>query len=139
MIRATIGDNGKKLWLEMQGHADGGEYGHDLICAAATMMAYTMAQVVSFMDAGKELEEAPVMCIRSGEALISFVPKDHAKGAMAQYVVRAGLECLAKNYPGHVAVYTVGNGEARAYKTEDSPPLAADMDSPGLSGRGGKP
>lgn len=107
MIKATIGDNGKRLWLEMQGHADGGKYGHDLICAAATMMAYTMAQVVAFMNAGKELEEEPVMHIQSGEAVISFVPKDHARGAMALYVVRSGLELLGNNYPGCVTVYTV--------------------------------
>lgn len=122
MIQASIGVQGDKLWLSMYGHAGGGEYGHDLICAAATTLAYTLAQVVTNMNERGELKEAPVIHIAQGEALINFRPREPERGRIIMDVLRAGLGCLAHNYPQNIALYFVGDCESSEHKTEE--PLA---------------
>lgn len=122
MIRASIGVQDDKLWLSMYGHAEGGAYGHDLICAAATTLAYTLAQVVTNMDGRGELKEAPAVHIIQGEAQISFRPRDAERGRITMDVLRAGLGCLAHNYPQNIALYFVGDCESSEHKTEE--PLA---------------
>ncbi len=122
MIQASIGVQGDKLWLSMYGHAGGGEYGHDLICAAATTLAYTLAQVVTNMDERGELKEAPVIHIAQGEALINFRPREPERGRITMDVLQAGLGCLAHNYPQNISIYFIGNCDSSEHKTEE--PLA---------------
>lgn len=122
MIQASIGVQEDKLWLSMYGHAEGGAYGHDLICAAATTLAYTLAQVVTNMDERGELKEAPAVHIIHGEAQISFRPRDAEQGRITMEVLRAGLGCLAHNYPQNISLFFIGNCDSREHKTEE--PLA---------------
>lgn len=122
MIKASIGAREDELWLNMYGHAGGGEYGHDLICAAATTLVYTLAQVVTNMDERGELKEAPVIHIAQGEALINFRPREPERGRIIMDVLQAGLGCLAHNYPQNIALYFVGDCESSEHKTEE--PLA---------------
>ena len=122
MIRASIGVQEDKLWLSMYGHAEGGAYGHDLICAAATTLAYTLAQVVTNMDERGELKEAPGIHITQGVAQISFRPRDPERGRITMDVLQAGMGCLAHNYPQNIALYFVGDCESSEHKTEE--PLA---------------
>ena len=122
MIRASIGVQEDKLWLSMYGHAEGGAYGHDLICAAATTLAYTLAQVVTNMDERGELKEAPAVHIIQGEAQISFRPRDAEQGRITMDVLRAGLGCLAHNYPKNISLFFIGNCDSSEHKTEE--PLA---------------
>lgn len=123
MIQASIGVQDDKMWLSMYGHAEGGAYGHDLICAAATTLAYTLAQVVTNMDERGELKEAPAVHIIQGEAQISFRPRDSEQGRITMDVLRAGLGCLAHNYPQNISLFFIGNCDnSREHKTEE--PLA---------------
>lgn len=122
MIKASIGAREDELWLNMYGHAEGGAYGHDLICAAATTLAYTLAQVVTFMDERGDLKEAPVVHITQGEAQISFRPREPEQGRITMDVLRAGLGCLAHNYPQNISLFFIGSCDSREHKTEE--PLA---------------
>ena len=122
MIKASIGAREDELWLNMYGHAEGGAYGHDLICAAATTLVYTLAQVVTNMDERGELKEAPVIHIAQGEALINFRPREPERGRITMEVLQAGLGCLAHNYPQNISLYFIGSCDSREHKTEE--PLA---------------
>lgn len=122
MIKASIGAREDELWLNMYGHAEGGAYGHDLICAAATTLVYTLAQVVTNMDERGELKEAPVVHITQGEAQISFRPRDAERGRITMEVLQAGLGCLAHNYPQNISLFFIGSCDSREHKTEE--PLA---------------
>nr|DAG18134.1 MAG TPA: cysteine protease [Caudoviricetes sp.] len=122
MIKASIGKKEDKFWLSMYGHADGGEYGHDLICAAVTTLAYTMAQAVINMDERGELVESPCIRISKGNAQICFRHRNQEHGRITMDVLRAGLGCLAHNYPQNIALYFVGDCESSEHKTEE--PLA---------------
>lgn len=128
MIRVTFGDMGGALWLDMYGHANSAEYGKDLICAAATALAYTAAQLAMDLDADYGLEWYPTVQLIQGKATVRIQPVN-LEVARAQWgVIRRGMEMLAGNYPQNIRIYYIGNGESREDKTEDSRAEPADME-----------
>ena len=128
MIRATFGDMGGALWLDMYGHAMTAPRGEDLVCAAATTLAYTAAQLAMDMDAEYGLRGQPVVELMPGKATIRIQPVE-METARAQWgVIRRGMEMLSGNYPKRIAVYYIGNGESREDKTEDSRAEPADTE-----------
>lgn len=120
MIQATIGDHDGVLWLSMAGHAGAAPKGQDIVCAAATMLMYTIAQAALDMGSRGELERPPTVMLDDGDAGVSFRPKEEAmeKGRLVLDVIRRGLEVLGKRYPENVAIYVLGNGESREYTEE---------------------
>ena len=129
MIQVTIGDRDGTLWLSMEGHAGAAPKGQDIVCAAATMLMYTIAQAALDMGSLGELERPPTVMLDDGDAGVSFRPKKEAmeKGRLVLDVIRRGLEVLGKRYPENVAIYVIGNGEGRGY-TEESRAEPADME-----------
>lgn len=121
MINVTIGDRDGTLWLSMAGHAGAAPKGQDIVCAAATMLMYTIAQAALDMGSLGELERPPTVMLDDGDAGVAFRPKAEAmeKGRLVLDVIRRGLEVLGKRYPENVAIYVIGNGESREH-TEDS-------------------
>lgn len=104
MIRAKFYTKDDSIHMSLKGHAGAAPIGEDLICASATMMAYTVAQAVQFMqDAGK-LKKKPKIYLRSGRANIIVTPKeeDYAEALHTFYVAQCGIHLLAHNYPEHV-------------------------------------
>lgn len=92
------------IHLTIRGHAGAAPKGEDLICAACTMLAYTAAQAVQFMDQQKKLNQKPKIDIRKGRATVIATPtKDtEAELMMAFWTVQCGAHVLAHNYPRHV-------------------------------------
>lgn len=129
MIQVTIGDRDGYLWLTMEGHAGTAPKGQDIVCAAATMLMYTIAQAALDMGSRGELRGPPSVMLDDGNAGVSFRPKEEAmeKGRLVLDVIRRGLEVLWKRYPENVAIYVIGNGESRGY-TEESRAEPADME-----------
>lgn len=129
MIQVTIGDRDGVLWLSMEGHAGMAPKGQDIVCAAATMLMYTIAQAAMDMGSRGELQRPPTVKLGDGNAGVSFQPKSEAmeKGRLVLDVIRRGLEVLGKRYPENVAIYVIGNGESRGY-TEESRAEPADME-----------
>lgn len=128
MIRVTFGDMGGALWLDMYGHANSAEYGRDLICAAATALTYTAAQLAMDLDADYGLDASPTVELMPGKATVRIQPVN-MEVARAQWgVIRRGMEMLAGNYPKNIKIYYIGNGESRDNTTEDSRAEPADME-----------
>ena len=48
------------IHMTLKGHADAAPKGEDLICASATMLAYTVAQAVQFMFENNKLKKKPI-------------------------------------------------------------------------------
>lgn len=129
MIQVTIGDRDGTLWLSMEGHAGAAPKGQDIVCAAATMLMYTIAQAALDMGSRGELQRPPSVKLDDGNACAAFWPKKEAleKGRLVLDVIRRGLEVLGKRYPENVAIYVIGNGESREH-TEESRAEPADME-----------
>ena len=116
MIKVTFrgNDDEKSLCLTVQGHAGQADMGHDLICASASILAYTLAHVVITMEHHGDLEGDPIVALESGDAVISFRCKNndiYAEAAHAFFVVQAGYSLLARNFPQFVELITVGEAD----------------------------
>lgn len=92
--------------MEMQGHALTAPKGEDLVCAAATMVVYTLAQAVQFLYEQDRFLGKPQMRIVDGYANIVAYPKPSAAAEtlMAFWVAQAGAYVLERNYPSAVSL-----------------------------------
>ena len=89
--------------VTVEGHAYSGEPGHDLVCAAASVLAYTLAgNVANMKDHGQV--RAPVLDLVSGKAEVSCNPVNRYKATVMLVfdAVCVGFELLASNYPDYI-------------------------------------
>ena len=101
MIKATYYRGKHRLTVE--GHAGSGEAGHDLVCASASILTYTLASFVSNLsDAGQV--KAKVIKLDEGDARVSCKTNVKHKSAVTLVFdsICAGFELLAKNYPENI-------------------------------------
>lgn len=103
-VRFSVSHDNKVVSMEMKGHAGSAPKGEDLICASATMLAYTAAQAVQFLWENEQLQRKPKIRLEDGKALIVAIPKEDSAAQVmhAFWVVQCGAHVLAHNYPGHV-------------------------------------
>lgn len=96
-------DNGS-IHMTLKGHAASAPFGEDLICSAATMLAYTVAQAVQIMYEQDKLEKKPKISLKEGNATIVVTPKeeDYAEALHTFWVAQCGIALLAHNYPQNV-------------------------------------
>lgn len=90
--------------LSVTGHAGSAEYGHDLVCASASILAYTLANAVLNMaecgqvrDPKVELEEG------MGEVSCRTIHKYEAPVTLIFDTLCAGFELLASEHPEHIS------------------------------------
>ena len=94
------------IHMTLKGHAGSAPKGEDLICSAATMLAYTVGQAVQFMYESDQLKKKPNIRITDGEATIIATPKEDAYAGVltAFWVAQCGIHVLAHNYPQNVTL-----------------------------------
>ena len=95
--------------LTVDGHAYSGEPGNDLVCAAASALAYTLAaNVANMADNGHVRIES--MELSSGKAEISCKPRNGVRAtvSMVFQTVCVGFEILAKDYPEYIRYEILG-------------------------------
>ena len=92
------------IHMTLKGHADYAPKGEDLICSAATMLAYTVAQAMQFMYENGNLKKKPKIHIKDGEATIIATPTEDAYAEVLHtyWVAQCGVHVLAHNYPQNV-------------------------------------
>ena len=90
--------------LSIEGHARSGEPGHDLVCAAASILAITLANAVLNMaecgqvrDPKVELEEG------MGEVSCRTIHKYEAPVTLIFDTLCAGFELLSAQYPDNIS------------------------------------
>ena len=95
--------------LTMDGHAQSGEVGHDLVCASASILAYTLAQFVRNMKEAGQVYY-PTIELTEGHALIACNPPNRIKNSVkiAFDTVCAGFELLARDYPDNISYQIMG-------------------------------
>ena len=92
------------IHMTLKGHADSAPKGEDLICSAATMLAYTVAQAVQFMYEQDMLKRKPKIRIKNGGATIIATPTEDAYAEVLHtfWVAQCGIHVLHHNYPHNV-------------------------------------
>ena len=86
------------------GHAKSGEVGHDLVCASASTLVYTLAAFVENMKQAKQAY-SPTVVLKEGDATISCTPPNKYKGAITLVfdAICGGFELLAHDYPDNIS------------------------------------
>ena len=91
----------KKITFKLKGHAGAGSIGKDLVCAAASMLAYTLAQ--SIKDESEMYGyETPTIKLNSGDAKIECQCDTENKYITALHtfsVIQNGYMLLEHQYP----------------------------------------
>lgn len=112
MIKVKFEENTDKgiLCLRIKGHADFGRKGHDVICSAASILAYTVAKAISFMYEEKKLCKKPNIKLNEGDAVIICKPKEdsYAEALHTFFVAEVGYSLLAQSYPRYVELKLFG-------------------------------
>ena len=94
------------IHMTLKGHAEAAPKGEDLICASATMLAYTVAQAVQFLFEQDKLKKKPKIHIKDGEATIIATPTEeaYAEALHTFWVAQCGAHVLSCNYPEAVSL-----------------------------------
>lgn len=104
MIKVTIATEGEKLSLRLEGHAGYAEVGKDIVCASASILAYTVSQIVRVKERNGCLKEPAVVRLKGGDTEVTCVPTaEEYDGLWDAYdFARVGYFLLAHNYPKYV-------------------------------------
>ena len=95
--------------VTVEGHAKSGETGHDLVCASATILVYTLASFVENMKNARQAYN-PKTELKEGDALICCTPPNRYKGAVTLVFdsICGGFELLARDYPDNISYEVMG-------------------------------
>lgn len=96
MIRVVYEPESFRICAE--GHANAGPQGQDIVCAAVSMLMYTLIASLARSGIDADVEEEP------GMMLLSVTPEDFDRDYCRAIfdTVSAGLELLADKEPDHV-------------------------------------
>ena len=100
MITVTVTrENGDPVGFTVKGHANMGEYGEDLVCAAVSAIVQTAIlgiTEVCHISAGVSIEEGETVCILSKDANADAIQR----AGIVMNTMIAGLRSVQQSYPG---------------------------------------
>lgn len=104
---------GDFIRLDVNGHAGQAEVGKDVVCSAASILAYTLAQTVMYLHKQGWLKVKPVITLKTGNGTICCHPKDdfYNECLMAFFQTEVGYSLLAENYPQYLELIMFGEAE----------------------------
>lgn len=113
MIKVKLSQNDEKktLSLRLKGHAGQANVGHDIVCASATMLAYTVAQMVKYMEDDDKVTRRSTIRLKKGNIEVTCRCKtdtSYAEALHTYFVAQVGYSLLAHNYPQYVALNSLG-------------------------------
>lgn len=117
MVVARFGMDASRLMvsLHVKGHAGANAPGHDIVCASASILAYTLAQNIKMSEERGHLKYSPKIKLKEGDSIITCRAKDdetYAEMLHTFLVIQTGYVLLAHNYPQYVAVEMFGQDES---------------------------
>lgn len=120
MIKVEMMDTDKGYSLAVSGHADYAPEGQDIVCAAVSVLAQTLANKV---EAAARSGRLLTSCVQHGETfVVQALPKPGPNALMVASwfdFVEEGLRALAEAYPDNVELIVTDGG-------------ADDMDEPAM-------
>ena len=115
MVRAEFFTNKESgsITLKLTGHAGQDEHGKDIVCAAASILAYTVAQALQFQYEEGGLKKKPHLKLEPGDTVIIAKPKPerYEEALHTFFVAQVGYSLLANTYPQYVELSSFGEAE----------------------------
>ena len=104
MLSVEFKADKKSISFSAKGHAGAAPKGFDLICASASMLAYTLGEVMRRMYEESSLHEKADVLLAEGNSHIKARPVEgrYNECMHAFFVIQTGYELLAKSYPKYV-------------------------------------
>lgn len=95
------------LTLEIEGHANHGKKGEDIVCAAISTLFYTLGEVLNCSL--EMLENPPTFKDEDGKGILRCKPKEeyNANIVLSYRAILIGMELVASNYPKNVTFKVV--------------------------------
>ena len=117
MVQVRFYINKGQLCLKVEGHANAGPKGEDVVCAGASVLAATLADTVTLMRAHGELEKDPYIKMDTGHAVIKARPTENGKGKLllAFGMIATGMSAIARNYPRFITLQLFEKADIEAY------------------------
>lgn len=100
MLRIAYLTRKEDLVLSLEGHAGAGRWGSDIVCAAASILAYTGAAAAQQLYREGQLQQRPQIKLKPGSARIVVENADAARSMLD--VICTGYALLAVRYPKNV-------------------------------------
>ena len=118
--------------LTVRGHAGFSRYGSDIVCAAASMLAFTLAAAME--EAG--LQRAPEIESACGNFRIAVRPREGERARVEAVfaAIGAGYRLLAARYPEYVRVMDEDSPENSRQRPEDGPENGQKEEKDGETG-----
>ena len=90
--------------VTIQGHANSGDPGHDLVCAGVSALAYTLAANVGNLRDCRMVRK-PIVELKPGDAVIEAkpIPRHKATAELVFQTVCVGFEVMAVEYPQYIS------------------------------------
>ena len=90
--------------VSVEGHAKSGEKGHDLVCASASILTYTLATLAKNIESAGQIR-FPTIELNEGQALIACkVPSKYKTTVTFAFdAICAGFDLLVQDYPDNIS------------------------------------
>ena len=100
MVTISIKQEKGAFELYANGHAEHAEYGKDLVCAAVSILLYTLVESIDRSDLNGEM----IAVMQPGSTFIRMDPKKEkeAKIRGVLSVIETGFSLLEKNFPKNI-------------------------------------
>ena len=104
MLNVEMKKCGSTYVLHMEGHAGQADVGHDIVCAAASILCYTAAQTAIDLYEQVKLRKKPRVDVGKGDATVTLCPVNDAaaEATVALHTVATGFALLVHHYPEYV-------------------------------------
>ena len=101
--------------LSVSGHAGMAERGRDIVCAAASILAYTLAEEVRAALARGLICKSPRLEFIYGDACIICEPAPEARAELihAWELIIGGYRLLCERYPEFISIHNNGDMHTR--------------------------
>ena len=115
MVKAEFFTNKESgsITMNLSGHAGQAERGNDIVCAAASILAYTVAQALQFQYEDGGLRKKPHIKLEPGDTVIIAkpIPERYEETLHTFFIAQVGYSLLAKTYPQYVELSSFGEAE----------------------------
>ena len=98
MIRVSY--SSEELWIAVEGHAQSGPFGQDLVCAAVSALVLTLWENLRLLEK-EEMVESVQQELEGGRAFLACKAKHRFRreAETVFHTVIRGLHCLGRVYP----------------------------------------
>jgi hypothetical protein len=113
VVEVTFTDKDGRLAFTAEGHSGYGEYGKDIVCAAVSALAFTLAGNAEDMKTNGWLVRDPEIDMETGAKVVCAPKKECiAEARLVFCTVMTGFVMLENSYPEHVHVTLLGESES---------------------------